>query len=149
MLTRPDHDDWRPDVWILNAILALWMSASRRESTSSRRLQRSSHICVLERNPIVGRTLSVVRTCSRNVRTESSRRPDRWCFEQLGVWTVYHVVQTVAGDSIFWHADCAESSRSTLNSETLFKSIITKKWFCPTEWSQLQTNKNKINKYFL
>jgi len=34
MLAHPDHEDWRPDVWILNAILALWMSVSGRESTS-------------------------------------------------------------------------------------------------------------------
>jgi len=33
------HADWCPDVWILNAILALWISASRQESTSSGRLQ--------------------------------------------------------------------------------------------------------------
>jgi len=36
-------------VWmfkILNAQLALWMSVSGQESTSSGRLQRSSHICV-------------------------------------------------------------------------------------------------------
>jgi len=72
MLARPDHEDWRPDVWSLNAILALCMSASRRESTSSGRLQRSSHISVLERNPIVCRTLSVVRTCCWNVQTDAS-----------------------------------------------------------------------------
>jgi hypothetical protein len=35
-------------VW---TILALWMSASGWESTSSRRLQQSSNIYVLERNP--------------------------------------------------------------------------------------------------
>jgi hypothetical protein len=63
MLARPDHEDWRPDIWILNAILALWMSDSERESTSSEQLQRSSHIYVLERNPIAGQTLSVIRTC--------------------------------------------------------------------------------------
>jgi hypothetical protein len=48
MLSRSDR---HPDVWILIAILALWMSASGRESTPSGRLQQSSHICVLERNP--------------------------------------------------------------------------------------------------
>jgi hypothetical protein len=63
MLARLDHEDLRSDVWILNAILALCMSASGRECTSSKRLQRSSHICVLERDPIAGRTLSVVRMC--------------------------------------------------------------------------------------
>jgi hypothetical protein len=51
MHTRLDHADWCADVWILNAILGLWMGASGWESMSSRRLQRSSHICVLERNP--------------------------------------------------------------------------------------------------
>jgi hypothetical protein len=51
MHARPDHADWHPDVWIWIAILALWMSTFGRESTSSRRLQQSSHICVLERNP--------------------------------------------------------------------------------------------------
>jgi len=51
MLARSDNDDWRLDVWIWIVILALWMSTSGRESTSSGRLQRSSHICVLERNP--------------------------------------------------------------------------------------------------
>jgi len=45
---RPEHEDWRPDVLILNARLALWMSASGRESTSSEQLQLSSHICVLK-----------------------------------------------------------------------------------------------------
>jgi hypothetical protein len=47
----PDHEDRRPDVWIWITILALWMSASKWKSTSSGRLQRSSHISVLERNP--------------------------------------------------------------------------------------------------
>jgi len=46
-----------------NHRLALWMSAFERESTSSGQLQLSSYICVLERNPIAGRTLSVVQTC--------------------------------------------------------------------------------------
>jgi len=55
MLARPDHADWHRDVWILNAILALWMSASGR-------LQRFSHICVLKEILKLGRTLSVVRT---------------------------------------------------------------------------------------
>jgi hypothetical protein len=58
--------------WILNARLALLMSASGRESTSSGQLQRSSHICVLERNLIANRTQSSVRTCCWNVRTDAS-----------------------------------------------------------------------------
>jgi hypothetical protein len=50
MLACPDHANWRPGVWIWIAILTLWMSGSGRESMSSRWLQQSSHICVLERN---------------------------------------------------------------------------------------------------
>jgi hypothetical protein len=72
MLTHQDHEDWLPDVYILNVILALWMGVPGRESTSSGRLQRSSHIYVLERIPIAGRTLSVVRTSCWNVRTDAS-----------------------------------------------------------------------------
>jgi hypothetical protein len=72
MLARPDKEDWRLDVWILNAILALWMSAFGQESTSFGRLQWSSHNCVLEGNPIAGRTLSVIRTYYWNVRTDAS-----------------------------------------------------------------------------
>jgi hypothetical protein len=71
-LARWDHEDRRQDVWILNARLALWMSGSGRESTSSRWLQLSSHICVLERNLIADRTLRGVRTCYWNVRTDAS-----------------------------------------------------------------------------
>jgi hypothetical protein len=73
----------------VNARLALWMSSSGRESTSSERLQLSSHICVLERNPIVvasGRAAEtskqmqagIVQSFSTQtkVRTESSRYSD-------------------------------------------------------------------------
>jgi hypothetical protein len=72
MLSHPDQEDWRPNVWILNAILALWMSASRWESTSSGRLQRTSHNYVLERNPEACWTLRVIQTCCWNVRTDAS-----------------------------------------------------------------------------
>jgi len=58
MLAHPDHADWRPDVWILNTILALWMSTSERESRSFGLLQRSSHNCVLEGNLEACQTLS-------------------------------------------------------------------------------------------
>jgi len=71
-MARPDHEGCRPDVWILNAQLTLWMSPSGRESTSFGWLQGSSHICVFEGNPIAGRTLSVVWTCCWNVRTDAS-----------------------------------------------------------------------------
>jgi len=71
-LPCPDHEDRRSDVWILNARLTLWMISSGRESTSSGQLQLSSHISVLERNPIADRTLREVRTCCWNVRTDAS-----------------------------------------------------------------------------
>jgi len=72
MYALPDHADWHPDVWIWIAILALWISASGRESTSSGRLQRSSHNCILERNPEACRTLRVVRTSCWNVQRDAS-----------------------------------------------------------------------------
>jgi hypothetical protein len=110
---RPDHEGWRPDVLILNAWLALWMDVSGRESTSSGLLQRSSHIRVLERDPIEDRTLSGVRSGCRNVRTDASWNSSklldieedldgkfsssgRMMLGQLSVRTVYHVVRTVA-----------------------------------------------------
>jgi hypothetical protein len=37
----------------------------------------------------------------RKVRTGSSRRPDEWCFEQLDVRMVYHVVWTAVRNLIF------------------------------------------------
>jgi hypothetical protein len=77
-LGRPDYEGYWPDVWILNAQLALWMSASGWESTSSRRLHQSSYIYVLERNLIAGRTLSVIRTYCWNVRTDA-----RWNSSKL------------------------------------------------------------------
>jgi hypothetical protein len=95
--TRPDQGNGRLDSWLdernfhisssrvqtmkANNVrtsefwmrdLPYGMSASGRESTSSGRLQRSSHICVSKRNLIAGRTLSVVRTCYWNVRTDAS-----------------------------------------------------------------------------
>jgi hypothetical protein len=50
----------------------LMMSASGREFTSSELLQRSSHICILERNLIANWTLSGVRTYCWNVLTDAS-----------------------------------------------------------------------------
>jgi hypothetical protein len=48
--------------------------------------------------------------------------------------------EQLQGIWFFWLVDCAESSGSTLNSGIPVKKIITKKWFCPTECGQLQTN---------
>jgi hypothetical protein len=110
MHARPNHADWHLDVWILNAILALWMSASRRESTSSERLQQSSHDCVLERKKLVEHWESIGHAAEKSRRmqagavrnfltqgkvwTKSSHHPDRWCFEQMGFQKVWHVVRT-------------------------------------------------------
>jgi hypothetical protein len=63
-LARPDHEDGRSDVCFFNARLALWISTSGRESTSSKLFQLSSHIWGLERNPITDRALSGARTCN-------------------------------------------------------------------------------------
>jgi len=89
----------------------------RMGSTSSGRLQLSSYICVLERNPIAVRILSGVRTCCWNIRTDASwnssklldtgEGPDgkfllsrRMMLGQLSIRTENHVVRTAARDPI-------------------------------------------------
>jgi len=164
MHARPDHEDRRLDVWIWIEILALWLSVSGRESTSSGRLQQSSHICVWKEILKLDRTLRVVRTSCLIVLTygswSSSKlldteegldgnpcRPDGWYVSLMCIQTVCHVVQTVdtldswasgrydtssrplAGNQIFWLANCAESSRTLLNSgipdkKHLYKEVI-------------------------
>jgi hypothetical protein len=147
MLARPDHVDWRPDVWILNGILALWMSASGRESTSSKWLQQSSHNCVLERNPKACRTLRFVRTCCWNVRTDISWSSSKLLGTKEGldgkfsssgrmmVWTVGRPDGMTRrpdgwqGTEFFWLVNCTESFGSTLNSgipveKHLYKEVI-------------------------
>jgi hypothetical protein len=139
MHARPDHADCRPDILIWIAILALWMIASRRESTSSGRLQQSSHICIWKEILKLDRTLRVVRTGSWIVWTYASwsssklldieegpdgnpRRPDGWCFILMCVRTVCHVVQTVwhvvqtAGREQIFLTCKLESSGTLLNS---------------------------------
>jgi hypothetical protein len=149
MLARPYHDDWRPDVWIWIAILALWISASGRESTSFGQLQQSSHICVLERNPKAwlnteshldgllnrsdwcklewfeasrhrgrfGRKVLVVRTddgldwCASGWYDTSSRRLVLWTAGRLGRYDTSS--GRLAGNRIFWLANCVESSGNT------------------------------------
>jgi hypothetical protein len=107
----------------------------------------------------LGRTLSVVQMGFWNIRTNSSwnssklldtgegpdgnpRRSNGWCYGQLGVRTVWHIVRTAGREPnyltckmyrIFW--------KHFWIVESLLKSIITNKWFCPTECGQLQTNK--------
>jgi hypothetical protein len=114
------YEAWAPGPWRLmsgrldlNARLALWMSTPGCEHTLFGWLQLSSHICVLERNPVVDRTLSGVRMSCWNVRTDSSwnslkllvteEGPDgkfssfgRMMLGQLSVRTEYHVLRTVA-----------------------------------------------------
>jgi hypothetical protein len=69
---HPDQADWSTDGCIWIAILALWMSASGRESTSSGRLHQSSLIWSLERKSEADRSLEVVRTGCWDVRTNAS-----------------------------------------------------------------------------
>jgi hypothetical protein len=141
MLARPDHAGWHPDVWIWIAILALWMSASGRDSTSSGQLQQSSHICVWKEILKLDRTLRVVLTGCWIVRTDASwsssklldteKGLDGWCFSLMCFRMVWHVVRMTsaldswapglydtsserqAGNRIFWLLNCAESFGNT------------------------------------
>jgi hypothetical protein len=154
MHARLDQEDWRPDIWILNAILALWMIASGRDSTSSGLLQRTFHICVLEGNPITGRTLSVIRTCCwkrpdgcKQEQFKASRHRGRFGWKVLIVRTEDALVRWVsgryitlsgrlAGNRIFLLVNCAESSGSTLNSgipvyNHHYKEVILSNRKCP------------------
>jgi hypothetical protein len=136
MLKRPDHDDWRLDVWIWITILALWMSTSRLESTSSGRLQQSSHICVFEWNPkawsnIESRSEGLMNRpdgckleqfeASRH-RGRSKREScylDRWCFSLMCVRTVWHVVRTASAlDS--WASGRYDTSSGWLTGNQIF-----------------------------
>jgi hypothetical protein len=111
MLASPDHVDWRPDVWIWIAILALWMSLFGRDTTLSGLFQQSSHIYVWKEILKLDRTLRVVWTGCWIVRIDGSwsnsklldieegpdrnpRHPDGWCFSLKCVRTVWHVVRT-------------------------------------------------------
>jgi hypothetical protein len=103
MIDRP-LDGW---VWIAN--LPLRSSASRRESTSSGRLQKSSHIYFWKENLKLDRSLRVVWTgcwnvqtdaswnrsfsIQRSVRTEKPHRPDRDAL----VWRSFRRYDTSSG----------------------------------------------------
>jgi hypothetical protein len=156
MHARLNHADWCPDVWIWIVILALWINASRREYTSFGRLQRSSRNYALERNPEACRTLRVVRTCCWNVRMDAcwsssklldtGERPDGWCFGQMDVQKVWHVVQTADRELNFLTCKlCRIFWKHFWIVESLLKSIFTKKWFFPTEFGHLQTNTSQRN----
>jgi hypothetical protein len=146
---HPDHEEWRPDGWTLYARLALWRRASGRERTSSGRLQLSFHICVLERNPIVGWTLNDVRTCCWDVRTDSTWNSSKLLDTKEGSDGKFSSSgrnimssERMQGIRFLWIGIWAESSRNKALKmiESLIKSNITWKWFCPTECSQLYTN---------
>jgi len=107
--------DWRPDGWIWIAILALWSSASGRESTSSGRLQQSSHIwtwkeiwsLITESRP--DGLLSRSNGCKLEQKLlnidecpdGNPRRPDGWCFGLSGIRMGWHVVR-MAGTMDRW-----------------------------------------------
>jgi hypothetical protein len=156
-LEHPVYEDRRPDSRTLYAWLALWRIASRREHTLSGRLQLSSHICVLERGPFPCRTLRGVWPCCWDVRTVASWNSskfldieeglDGWCLDNWASGRDITSSWRIQGIRFFWLGIWAESSRNkalkmkTLKiTESLIKRIITWKWFCPTECSQLQTN---------
>jgi hypothetical protein len=147
------------------------MSVSERESMSSGRLQRSSYNCVLERNLEACWILRVVRTCCWNVQTDASwsslKLLDtgegldgkfsssgrmmlwRWASERydtssgrLALWTDGRPDQTADREPNFLPCKlCRIFWKHFWIAESLLKSIFTKKWFCPTECGQLQTNK--------
>jgi hypothetical protein len=138
-----------PDGSFWTAILALRRYASERDTTSSRRLIDLPFL-ELGKNQWTVRELIGVWTCCWNVRTdqvciEASRcgvgvrteetrrsnrwclsvwRPDRWNSRQMGVQTGWHIVQTA--DRELWN-----SSDFTLKSGIPVCRIITHKWFCP------------------
>jgi hypothetical protein len=109
------------------------------------------------------RTLRVIRTGCWNVQTNASwsnsklldtekgqdgnlRCPDGCCYGQLGVRTVWHVVRTDGRESNFLTCKlCRIFWKHFWIAKSLLKSIITMKWFCPTECSQLQINKYHWN----
>jgi len=145
------------------------MSASERESTSPGQLQQSSHIYVWKEILKLDRTLRVVRTyaswsSSKLLYTEEGsdgnpHRPDGWCFSLMCVRTVCHIFRKVdaldnlasgrydtssgrlARSRIFRLANVQNLLEHFWIAESLIKSIFTKKWFCPIECGQLQTNK--------
>jgi hypothetical protein len=161
MHARSDHEDRRPDVWIWIAILALWLSVSGRESTSSGRLQRSSHICVLERNPEAWSNTESRPTCCWNVRTDASWSGSKLLNTGEGLdgkfsssgWmmlgTARHAngmicrpdgwhfgqmgVQTTSKEPSYLLCKlCGIFWNHFWIAEFLLKSIFTKKWFCQT-----------------
>jgi hypothetical protein len=89
-LARPDHNICRPDNWSDAHNFHIWSLSVRTMKTNVQtsgfwmhdlpyewmcldgRLQLSSYIYVLEKNPIADQTLDGVRTCCWDVRTDAS-----------------------------------------------------------------------------
>jgi len=70
-----------------------------------------------------------------------TRHPDGWYFGQMGIGTVWHVVRTAGREPNFLPCKlCRIFWKYFWIAESLLNSIFTKKWFCPTECGQLQTN---------
>jgi hypothetical protein len=141
--------------------------------TSSGRLQLSSHICVLERNPVTDRTLSGVWTCCWNVRMdaswtvqsfstqgkvrmESSHHRDRWCFYSWASrWNITSSGR-MQGIQFLWLGICAEFSRNISLKKTfenwlnpwlkvsLFMTLTDE---CPGVW--LGRSDDKLGIWFL
>jgi len=126
---RPDHEVWRTDGWTSSARLALSRIASRQKHTSSRWVQLSSHICVLERNLSTCRTLKGIQMCCWEVQTNASWNSSKvldteegpegkfsssrqMMLGQLSVKAEYHVVWTIQRIRFLWLEICAKSSRS-------------------------------------
>jgi hypothetical protein len=156
------------DIWI--AILALFMSTSRRETTSSGR-RINLPIFWTWKESEADRSLMGVRTGCWDVRTDArwnrsfsiqcrvrteryvvrtgkTHRPNGWNNGQMGVRTGWPFVWTADKEfEIFYLFHSAESSENALTSGISIYSIFTHKGFCPnTEWGQ---NTNIIYSFFL
>jgi hypothetical protein len=115
LYARPDHGRSTSGWLSLNCKLALRSSASRRESTSSGRLQQSSHICFWKENLNLDQTLRVVRTSRWVVRTDTSW--NRSFSIQRRIRTENHIVRT--DDTLVWRTsrryDTSSGQLGTMN----------------------------------
>jgi hypothetical protein len=91
--------DWRLDGWIWIAILALWVTASGRESTSSWRLQQSSLIWTWKENMKLDHWESSERAAETSERMQAGTKGSRcrWVSgrkstssERMILWSVEH-----------------------------------------------------------
>jgi len=123
-------------VVLMHAISISDARVSVRESTSSGRLQQSSHICVWKEILKLDRTLRVVRMGCWIVRTDASwsssklldtkecpggnpLRPDQWCFSLMWVRTIWHVLRTASAlDN--WESGRDDTSSGRLTGNRIF-----------------------------